>query len=202
MYKVIKRLFDIIFSLILLLILFPVLLICFIAVKVSSPGPAIFKQTRLCKNGKEFTMYKFRSMYINSEHTGTGVYSFKGDKRVTKIGNILRKTSLDELPQLINIIKGEMSFIGPRPVLTYHPWPYEEYSDEQKRRFNVRPGITGLAQINGRKAAQWDKRLEFDVHYADNLSLSMDISIFFKTIYSVIKSESNENVGETVGTKK
>lgn len=202
MYKIIKRLLDIFFSLILLLVLSPILLICFIAVKISSPGPAIFKQTRLCKNGKEFTMYKFRSMYINSEHTGTGVYSFKGDKRVTKVGNILRKTSLDELPQLINIIKGEMSFIGPRPVLTYHPWPYEEYTEKQKRRFNVRPGITGLAQINGRKAALWDNRLEFDVEYADNLSFGMDVAIFFKTIISVLKSESNENVNETVSTKK
>jgi len=147
-------------------------------------------------------MYKFRSMRVNSEHTGTGVYSYKGDKRVTKVGNILRKTSLDELPQLVNILKGEMSFIGPRPVLTYHPWPFEEYTETQKRRFNVRPGITGLAQVNGRKAALWDARLEFDVDYADNLSFAMDFKIFFKTIVSVLKSESNENVGETVGSKK
>jgi len=114
----------------------------------------------------------------------------------------LRKTSLDELPQLVNILKGEMSFIGPRPVLTYHPWPFEEYTETQKRRFNVRPGITGLAQVNGRKAALWDARLEFDVDYADNLSFAMDFKIFFKTIVSVLKSESNENVGETVGSKK
>ncbi len=202
MYKIIKRLLDIIFSIFLIIILFPILLICFLAVKIDSPGEAIFKQTRLCKNGKEFTMYKFRSMYVNSEHTGTGVYSYKGDKRVTKVGNVLRKTSLDELPQLINILKGEMSFIGPRPVLTYHPWPFEEYNEKQKRRFNVRPGITGLAQINGRKASRWDDRLEFDVKYADNLSLVMDVKIFFKTIISVIKNESNENVGETVSSKK
>ncbi len=202
MYRFFKRAMDVFFSLFLLIILSPILLICFIAVKVSSRGPAIFKQTRLCKKGKEFTMYKFRSMYVNSEHSGTGVYSFKGDKRVTKVGNILRKTSLDELPQLVNILKGEMSFIGPRPVLTYHPWPLEEYSEIQMRRFDVRPGITGLAQINGRKAALWDARLEFDVYYAENLSFVMDIKIFFKTIFSVLKSESNENVGETVGTQK
>lgn len=202
MYKTIKRLMDIIFSIILLLLLSPLLLICFIAVKVNSKGPAIFKQTRLCKDGKEFTMYKFRSMYVNSEHTGTGVYSFKGDKRVTSVGNFLRKTSLDELPQLINILKGEMSFIGPRPVLTYHPWPLEEYTEKQRRRFSVRPGITGLAQVNGRKATLWDARLEFDVDYADNLSFIMDLKIFFKTIVSVLKSESNENVGETVLSKK
>lgn len=202
MYKIIKRLLDVILSVFLLIVLFPILLICFLAVKIDSPGEAIFKQTRLCKNGKEFTMYKFRSMYVNSEHTGTGVYSYKGDKRVTKVGNILRKTSLDELPQLINILKGEMSFIGPRPVLTYHPWPFEEYNEKQKRRFNVRPGITGLAQINGRKASRWDDRLEFDVEYADNLSFVMDVKIFFKTIISVIKNESNENVGETVSSKK
>ena len=202
MYKFLKRFFDVLFAALLLIILSPVLLICYIAVKVNSPGPAIFKQTRLCKNGKEFTMYKFRSMHVNSEHTGTGVYSYKGDKRVTSVGNVLRKTSLDELPQLVNILKGEMSFIGPRPVLTYHPWPFEEYTETQKRRFNVRPGITGLAQVNGRKAALWDARLQFDVNYADNLSFIMDLKIFFKTIVSVLKSESNENVGETVGSKK
>lgn len=202
MYAIVKRLMDIVFSMLFLLILSPILLICFIAVKINSPGPAIFKQTRLCKDGKEFTMYKFRSMHINSEHTGTGVYSFKGDKRVTKVGNILRKTSLDELPQLVNILKGEMSFIGPRPVLTYHPWPYEEYNEKQKRRFNVRPGITGLAQVNGRKASLWPDRLEFDVDYADNYSFVMDVKIFFKTIFAVLKSESNENVGETVSSKK
>ncbi len=197
MYRIIKRFLDIIFSIILLIALSPILVICFIAVKLNSPGPAIFKQTRLCKNGKPFTMYKYRSMYVNSEHTGTGVYSYKGDKRVTKVGNILRKTSLDELPQLVNILKGEMSFIGPRPVLTYHPWPFEEYNEKQKRRFNVRPGITGLAQVNGRKASLWENRLEYDVEYADNLSFALDFKIFFKTIVSVLKNESNENVGET-----
>ena len=102
------------------------MLVVMLLIKIDSPGPAVFKQERLGKNGRVFTMYKFRSMKQNSEHTGSGVYSGKGDTRVTKLGKILRATSIDELPQLVNIIKGDMSFIGPRPPLTYHPWKWEE----------------------------------------------------------------------------
>ena len=127
-------------------------------VRCTSKGPAVFRQTRLGKDGKEFQIYKFRSMCVGAEKTGTGVYSGKGDARVTKIGRILRATSIDELPQLVNILKGEMSFIGPRPPLTYHPWPLGEYSDFQRRMFEVRPGITGWAQVNGRKEVEWNHR--------------------------------------------
>lgn len=119
--KYVKRLLDIIISLLVLIILSPVLLITAIAVKVTSPGPIIFRQRRLGLGGKEFNIYKFRSMVQNAEHTGSGVYSGKGDARVTKVGRIIRATSIDELPQAVNMLKGDMSLIGPRPPLTYHP---------------------------------------------------------------------------------
>lgn len=149
-------------------------------------------------NGKVFKIYKFRSMCVGAEKTGTGVYSGKNDARVTKVGRIIRATSIDELPQLLNILKGEMSFIGPRPPLTYHPWEYSEYTDFQKRMFEVRPGITGWAQVNGRKDVEWNRRIELNVWYIDNMSFFLDIKIFFMTIFKVFTNADNENVGETV----
>ena len=130
--------------------------------------------------------------------SGSGVYSGKGDARVTRIGKILRATSIDELPQLLNILKGEMSFVGPRPPLTYHPWKYEEYTDFQKRMFEVRPGITGLAQVNGRKDVEWHKRIELNVWYVDHMSLLLDIKIMFMTAFKVLTNADNENSGATV----
>lgn len=199
MYKsFLKRTFDILISGIAIIVLALPMLIVAVAIKIDDPGPAIFKQERLGKNGKVYKILKFRSMCLNAENMGSGVYSGKDDLRVTKIGRILRATSIDELPQLINILKGEMSFIGPRPPLTYHPWPIEEYTDEQKKMFNVRPGITGWAQINGRKGVEWHKRIELNVWYVENLSFLLDIKIFFKTIFKVLSNADNENTGETV----
>ena len=169
-----------------------------IAVKLDSPGPVIFRQQRLGRGGKTFDMLKFRSMCLNAEHTGSGVYSEKGDKRVTRVGRFLRATSLDELPQLINILRGDMSLIGPRPPLTYHPWPLEEYSPEQRRMFEVRPGITGWAQINGRKAVEWHRRIELNVCYVDHVSFLLDVKIFFLTIMKVLRNENNVNQGVTL----
>lgn len=169
-----------------------------IAVKLDSPGPVIFRQQRLGRGGKTFDMLKFRSMCLNAEHTGSGVYSEKGDKRVTRVGRFLRATSLDELPQLINILRGDMSLIGPRPPLTYHPWPLEEYSPEQRRMFEVRPGITGWAQINGRKAVEWHRRIELNVWYVDHVSFLLDVRIFFLTIMKVLRNENNVNQGVTL----
>ena len=199
MYKnYIKRFLDIIMAIIILIIAaIPMALIAAL-VKLESKGPAIFKQQRLGLNGKEYTLYKFRSMCVGAESMGTGVYSEKGDARVTRIGKILRATSMDELPQLINILKGDMSFIGPRPPLTYHPWDISEYTQEQLRMFEVRPGITGWAQINGRKSVEWNNRIRLNVWYVDNVSLGLDLKIFFMTIYKVIKNDDNENVGATV----
>ena len=211
-YRFIKRLIDIVASLVGLILLAPLFLVIAILIAKEDGFPVFFAQERNGLNGKVFKMYKFRSMCKNApemhktllkENELDGpAFKMKEDPRITKIGKFIRKTSIEELPQLLNILKGEMSFIGPRPVLTYHPWPFEEYSEEQKRRFAVRPGITGLAQINGRKATLWDARLKYDAEYVDNLSFVNDVKIFFKTIFSVLKSESNENVGETVETKK
>lgn len=191
LYRFFKRAFDIIFSALLIIILSPLMLAIAVAVRIETPGAAIFKQQRLGKGGKVFTILKFRSMCLNAEATGTGVYSGEGDPRVTKTGRFIRATSLDELPQLFNIFAGQMSFIGPRPVLTYHPWPLSEYTEEQKRRFAVRPGITGYAQINGRKQTPWVTRIKYDLQYVDNFSLLTDIKILFSTVRKVFKREDN-----------
>ncbi|MBQ9861556.1 MAG: sugar transferase [Clostridia bacterium] len=195
-----KRVIDFMLALLGLIILWPVLLVISIAVKCDSKGPAIFKQVRLGKNGKVFHMYKFRTMVVNAE--AGGVYSDNNDPRVTKVGNILRKTSLDELPQCINILKGEMSLIGFRPPLTYHPWTWEEYTDEQKQMFDIRPGITGWAQVNGRKDVEWNKRIQLNVWYANNMSFLLDVKIFFMTIFKVFTNADNENTGATVVEKE
>ena len=194
----IKRILDIFAALPILVLGAIPMGIAAAAIRIESPGCAIFRQKRLGRNGKEFEILKFRSMYINSEHTGSGVYSNRDDSRVTKVGKIIRSTSIDELPQLINILKGEMSFIGPRPPLTYHPWPIEEYTDEQRRMFEVRPGITGWAQIHGRKQVEWNERIRLNVWYVDHVSFWLDVKIFFKTIMAVVTRKDNENVGATL----
>ena len=202
MYKTIKRVFDFIIALGALICLSPVMLVVAILIKLTSEGPVIFKQKRIGKDGKVFEIYKFRSMCVGAETQGSGVYSGKGDARVTLIGKIIRATSIDELPQFINILKGEMSFVGPRPPLTYHPWEYSEYSDFQLRMFEVRPGITGWAQVNGRKGVEWNKRIELNVWYVDNMSLLLDIKIIFMTVFKVLKNEDNENTEATVKSEE
>ena len=196
MYIHIKRIIDFILAFIALVLLSPLFLILALWIKFDSKGPVIFRQQRLGLNGDVFTLYKFRSMKVGAE--AEGVYEKKGDTRVTKSGSFLRKTSLDELPQLVNMLVGDMSLIGPRPPLTYHPWPYEEYDSFQKKMFNVRPGITGWAQVNGRKEVPWPKRIRLNVEYVENISLVLDIKIFFKTISKVLKMEDNLNTDETV----
>ena len=201
MYRNIKRILDILFSAILLVLGAIPLLIVALIIKIDSQGEALFKQERLGLNGKTFKIYKFRSMCVGAEKKGSGVYSGKNDARVTRVGKIIRATSIDELPQLINIFKGEMSFIGPRPTLTYHPWKLEEYTDFQKRRFEARPGVTGLAQINGRKDIPWDRRIEYDVDYVKNMSFCLDFKILLKTIVKVFKMSDNVNTFETAKNK-
>lgn len=197
-YRAVKRFLDVTTSFLGLVLLSPLLLAVSILIKIDSRGPVIFRQKRIGRNGKVFEIYKFRSMCVGAEKTGSGVYSGKGDARVTRIGKILRATSIDELPQLLNILKGEMSFVGPRPPLTYHPWKYEEYTDFQKRMFEVRPGITGWAQVNGRKDVEWHKRIELNVWYVDHMSLLLDIKIMFMTAFKVLTNADNENSGATV----
>lgn len=197
-YRAVKRFLDVTASFLGLVLLSPLLLAVSILIKIDSRGSVIFRQKRIGRNGKVFEIYKFRSMCVGAEKTGSGVYSGKGDARVTRIGKILRATSIDELPQLLNILKGEMSFVGPRPPLTYHPWKYEEYTDFQKRMFEVRPGITGWAQVNGRKDVEWHKRIELNVWYVDHMSLLLDIKIMFMTAFKVLTNADNENSGATV----
>ena len=199
MYKnYLKRAMDIILSILILTILAVPLLLISILIKLDSEGSVIFQQERLGLNGKVYNIYKFRTMCVGAETQGSGVYSEKGDPRVTKVGRILRATSLDELPQVINILKGDMSFIGPRPPLTYHPWPIEEYTQEQLRMFDVRPGITGWAQIHGRKTVEWNQRIKFNVWYVDNESFLLDIKIILMTFIKVLSNADNENCGVTV----
>lgn len=183
--KVIKKLLDLILALILVILLSPLMIIIAIMIKIDSKGPVIFKQIRSGKNNKNFTLYKFRSMTCNNNLYDTSV-----EDQVTKIGRILRKTSLDELPQLFNILKGEMSFIGPRPwILDYAKY----FTKHQMRRLEVLPGITGLAQCSGRNNLGIIERIDIDVEYVENMSLFLDIYIVLKTIKSVLKKEGFSN---------
>lgn len=196
--RIVKRLLDLILAILALILLSPLILAAALAVKLTSPGPVIFRQKRLGRDGKTFDFFKFRSMVVNAEKTGTGVYSGKGDPRVTRVGRILRATSIDELPQLVNILRGDMSLIGPRPPLTYHPWPVEEYTEHQRHMFDVRPGITGWAQTHGRKDVEWHKRIELNVWYVEHVSLWLDVKIFFLTIFKVFSNADNANTGQTL----
>lgn len=186
-----KYLFDLIASVFGLIIISPVFLAVSCAIVIDDPGPVFFKQKRIGKDGKIFEIIKFRTMVQNAEKIGDGlVVQTEDDPRITKVGRLLRKTSLDELPQLLNIIKGEMSLIGPRPPVTYHPYNgYEKYPEKAKLRFKMRPGITGLAQVEKRNSATWDERIEIDVKYVENFSLLLDIKIFFKTFSSMNYTE-------------
>lgn len=196
-YKSIKRVLDFSSATILTVLLSPILVLTAIAVKFDSKGPALFRQERLGYKGKVFKILKFRSMVVGAEKTGTGVYSYKGDSRITKVGKFIRATSLDELPQLFNILKGEMSFIGPRPALTYHPWTLEEYTSEQRRMFDALPGITGWAQINGRKEVPWPERIKLNIEYVEKMSFGMDAKIFFATFFKVLTNANNNNTAQT-----
>lgn len=200
-YYFLKRIIDILGASVLIIILSPILLVISLAIKLDSKGEIVFKQRRLGRYGKQFWIYKFRTMCVGAENMGDGQYCKQGDSRVTRVGKILRKTSLDELMQLFNILKGDMSFIGPRPPLTYHPWSIDEYTPEQMKRFDVRPGITGLAQISGRKHLEWPKRIEYDVKYVENISLWLDIKICFITAFKVLFMLDNENTEESTKTK-
>lgn len=177
-FNILKRGLDIIISLSLLILLWPVLLLIVIAIKVSSKGPAVFKQQRAGKNGDSFVFYKFRTMTIDADPFGPSPKS-AGDPRLTKIGRILREYSLDELPQLFNIVKGDMSVVGPRPLyLSQIP----EWNERQKKRLLVRPGLTGLAQISGRGELTQEEKLELDVNYVETVSFSADVRIILATI--------------------
>lgn len=198
-YPTAKRAVDLGVSALACATLTPVMALTALAIKLESPGPVIFRQVRLGRRGAPFTMYKFRTMRVGAE--AGGVYESSNDDRVTRVGRILRRTSLDELPQLVNIIKGDMAIIGPRPTLTYHPWPIADYTSEQRRRFDVRPGVTGWAQVNGRKSLDWPRRIELDLEYIDRASPALDLFILLKTVAKVFAMSDNVNTSQTANKR-
>ena len=199
----VKRMLDIVVSLAMIILLIPLFIVVAILIKCESKGGVIYRQIRVGKDGRHFNFYKFRSMCVGAEQQEGGVFCTKGDARVTPVGKFIRATSLDELPQLINILKGEMSLIGPRPVLTYYPKYWDEYTTEELKRFDVLPGVTGWAAVHGRKTNTVEARFAYDNYYVDNLSFGLDVKIFFMTIKSVLTNEGNEDDGsaEVVTTK-
>lgn len=196
-YKITKRTADILVSLIGLIFLSPLFLIISIAVKLDSKGPAFFVHKRIGKDGKIINVYKFRTMVDNAEglirkFTPEQLKKFnenfklEDDPRITRIGKFLRKTSLDELPQLLNILKGELSIIGPRPVVSNE---LERYGENKEKFLSVTPGLTGYWAANGRSCTTYEERMQMELYYVDNISLKTDIEIFFKTIILVLKRE-------------
>jgi undecaprenyl phosphate N,N'-diacetylbacillosamine 1-phosphate transferase len=190
MYKrYLKRVLDLIFALLILPFWLIIFLVIAPIIYLQDKGSVFYNASRLGKDGKIFKMYKFRSMKMNApdiRNKDGSTYNSEDDPRLTKIGRFIRKTSLDETPQILNIIKGEMSFIGPRPDLPEH---MELYEGNEKRKLEVRPGITGFSQAYYRNIMPWKERIQNDINYIDHLSLWLDIKIFFKTLVSVVKRE-------------
>lgn len=188
--KFVKRFLDIIISLIALILLSPVMLVVAILVRIKLGTPVIFKQERPGRNEKIFRLYKFRSMSDKKDENGN---LLPDTERLTKFGKILRATSLDELPELLNILKGEMSLIGPRPLAVSY---LQYYNEKEKHRHDVRPGLTGLAQINGRNALNWEERFACDIEYVENITFINDLKILLKTVYKVFKRDGVVTRGE------
>lgn len=187
--KYIKRLLDIILSMLGIIITFPIFLVVGILVIMFLGRPAIFRQERPGKDGKIFTMYKFRTMTNKKDKEGN---LLPDEQRLTKFGKFLRKTSLDEIPEFFNILKGEMSFIGPRPLLVEY---LDYYTEEEKHRHDVRPGLTGLAQVNGRNLLSWEEKFQKDLEYVNNITFLNDVKIIIKTIKTVLVREGINQAG-------
>lgn len=189
MYKnLIKPLSDWLIALLALIILSPLFLITAIAIRLETTGPVFFKQQRLGYRGKVFEIIKFRSMTID-QNKSTDNKLYENDPRITKVGKLIRKTSIDELPQLINILKGEMSFIGPRPPVTYFPKKIEDYNEFEKQRFEVKPGISGLAQVRCREVHDWNVNIPIDVEYVKNFSMTNDLKLFVSSLLFFFKTD-------------
>jgi lipopolysaccharide/colanic/teichoic acid biosynthesis glycosyltransferase len=185
-YDAVKRVLDVAAAAVALVVLSPVFLVVAVLVRLKSDAPVVFRQQRPGKGGRIFTLYKFRTMREAAPGT-SGVEAVASDaERLTPFGRTLRATTLDELPQFLNVLKGDMSVVGPRPLL---PEYLDRYNEEQARRHEVRPGITGWAQINGRNAVSWDDRFKMDVWYVDHRSFSLDVRILFKTLRAVVSRE-------------
>lgn len=190
--KFLKRFFDIVLCLVAIIVLIPVWLIIAFAIKCDSKGPVLFAQERRTKNGRLFKMYKYRSMVVNAESMGAGLFNYENDPRVTRIGRALRSSSLDELPQLWNVVKGDLSLVGPRPCVSYELGEFESLNKKYKKRFEVRGGITGLAQIKGRNENSWDEKVTYDNIYIDEFKkqgIWLDIKIIAGTVAKVFKKQ-------------
>lgn len=188
----IKRLFDILSAAVFAVILIPLWIVVAIAIKIDSVGPVFFKQGRRTKDGRVFQMLKFRSMVMNAEQMGTGLFNYENDPRVTKVGGFLRNTSLDELPQLFNILKGDMSVVGPRPCVAYELGDFDTLNKKYKKRFEMKAGLTGLAQIKGRNDISWNDKVEYDNEYIDlfkRWGILIDVRILFGSVIKVFKKE-------------
>ena len=194
-----KRAFDIFVSAVAILftIVIPVMIVIPIAIKLTSKGPAIYKQPRIGKDGKRFVMYKFRTMIL--EQYDSNGQEIMSEDRITKLGKILRKTSLDELPQLFNVLNGTMSLIGPRPMLDYQA---SRCIGEENLRFEMRPGLTGSAQVKGRNNIRWEERIQYDIEYVKKFTFMLDISILFKTALLVVKKQGTEVKPEYRGVSR
>lgn len=184
--QTISRLCSWLFAVLLLVVLSPLFAVIGLLIKIGSKGPVFFTQERGGQYGQHFTIYKFRTMYYEPEKRNLDLDAPKDDPRITKIGHILRSTSIDELPQLINIVKGDMAFVGPRPTMTSQTDNYNEY---QKQRLLIKPGVTGLAQISGRNALSWNKKIDLDIEYIGRKSIRFDLYIIVQTAFKVIKPE-------------
>ncbi len=183
----IKWIFDVLVAIFLILLLSPLLLLISLIIKLESPGPVIFKHKRIGENEKPFKMWKFRTMVNRADLVGPGLTK-PDDRRITKFGRFLRRTSLDELPQLLNVLCGQMSLVGPRPEI---PEIVDTYTLQQKRALSIKPGITGLSQINGRDDLPIHDKLNYEIDYIDKLSLALDIKILIKTIPAIIRATGN-----------
>lgn len=199
-----KRLIDFVASMLGIIILLPILCIIALSVKLTSNGPIFFKQERLGKDGKVFQIIKFRTMIVNAEKLGEGLtVRSNDDNRITKVGKILRATSLDELPQLFNVVMGQMSLVGPRPPVTYFPYDgIDNYPEWAKKRFAMHPGVTGLAQVTVRNSVSWDDRIVVDNEYIEEFNVWLDIKIILKTVFKLFKSENIYMETEKEPTKK
>lgn len=204
---VIKRLFDIVSSGALIIILIPLWIIISIMIKTDSKGPILFKQGRRTKDGRIFQMYKFRSMVVNAEKMGAGLFNYENDPRVTKVGRKLRDSSLDELPQLFNIFIGDMSVVGPRPCVTYELGDFDTLNKRYKKRFQVKAGLTGLAQIKGRNDISWDEKVTYDNEYVDlfnRYGFLADIKIGIQSVFKAFKHDNiyENKVDETMNDEE
>ena len=202
-HDLMKRIFDIIFGVTGFLIVSPLFVIIAIVIKLDSKGGVFFKQKRLGLNGHPYYIYKFRSMVENAENLGSGLFNYKNDPRVTKVGNFLRNTSFDEFPQFINIIKGDMSFVGPRPPVSYELGDYQDFDENLKKCFIVKPGVTGLAQVSGRNELSWDEKIKFNLEYIETFyrwGLLYDVKLIFLTLFRVLKNEGSHELAENSET--